>query len=106
MALSGSYNFCSKGHHELSCSEGSLCLSRSLHQQAPYLALQGKPSVEGSCPVFSRSGDQSPIFCTFLKVIAALRLILSASEKESAIVENVAEIALVFLGQQKSADVS
>jgi hypothetical protein len=41
-----------------------------------------------------------------LKVIAALRLILSASEKESAIVENVAEIALVFLGQQKSADVS
>jgi len=39
------------------------------------------------------SGDRSPSFDTILKVISALGLQLSASEKESASVERVAEVA-------------
>ena len=39
------------------------------------------------------SGDRSPGFDTILKVISALGLQLSASVKESVIVEDVAEVA-------------
>ena len=39
------------------------------------------------------SGDRSPSFDTILKVVSALGLQLSASVKESAIVEDVAEVA-------------
>ena len=39
------------------------------------------------------SGDRSPSFDTILKVISALGLQLSASVKEGAIVEDVAEVA-------------
>jgi probable addiction module antidote protein len=39
------------------------------------------------------SGDRSPSFDTILKVISALGLQLSASVKECAIVEDVAEVA-------------
>ncbi|MFM9109701.1 MAG: addiction module antidote protein [Prochlorococcaceae cyanobacterium] len=39
------------------------------------------------------SGDRSPSFDTVLKVISALGLNLSASVKEAAIVQNVAEVA-------------
>ena len=45
------------------------------------------------------SGDRSPSFDTILKVISALGLQLSASVKESAIVEDVAEP--VIQGQRK-----
>ena len=40
------------------------------------------------------SGDRSPSFDTILKVVSALGLQLSASVKESAIVEDVAEPAI------------
>ena len=39
------------------------------------------------------SGDRSPSFDTILKVVSALGLQLSASVKESVIVEDVAEVA-------------
>ena len=39
------------------------------------------------------SGDRSPSFDTILKVVSALGLQLSASVKESAIIEDVAEVA-------------
>jgi probable addiction module antidote protein len=45
------------------------------------------------------SGDRSPSFDTILKVVSALGLQLSASVKESAIVEDVAEP--VIQGQRK-----
>ena len=45
------------------------------------------------------SGDRSPSFDTILKVISALGLQLSASVKESAIVEDVAEPSIQ--GQRK-----
>ncbi len=48
------------------------------------------------------SGDRSPSFDTILKVVSALGLQLSASVKESAIVEDVAEPAIQGQGKQST----